>query len=57
MSLISPLHYATVGDLAEINNINVFAVIETLSYAIFTSAQLFGAVPQAFTLKYTSFCS
>jgi exonuclease III len=49
-SLTNPLHYTALADLAESNNIDIFALTETWINPNTTSAQLFDSIPHGFTL-------
>lgn len=49
-SLTNPLHYTALADLAESNNIHIFALTETWINPNTTSAQLFDSIPHGFTL-------
>jgi exonuclease III len=49
-SLTNPLHFTALADLAESNNIHIFALTETWINPNTTSAQLFDSIPHGFTL-------
>ena len=49
-SFTNPLHYTAPADLAESNNIDIFALTETWINPNTTSAQLFDSIPHGFTL-------
>ena len=49
-SLTNPLHYTALADLAESNNIHIFASTETWINPNTTSAQLFDSIPHGFAL-------
>ena len=48
-SLTNHLHYTAPADMAESNNIHIFAFIETWLNPNTTSAQLFASIPRGFT--------
>ena len=49
-SLTNSLHYTALADLAESNNIHIFALTETWINPNTFSAQLFDSIPHGFTL-------
>ena len=49
-SLLNPLKYTAISDLAETRNIDLFALTETWITPSATSAELFNATPPGFTL-------